>query len=504
MFTKANKGSKDKTFLMIMLMFASGIIALTLFMYSNGVSGNDFWWHIKVGEWIVNNKRVPLNDIFSWYGIENNIPWCAHEWLSELIFYALFSAGKETAILLFSLAANLTFMGIVFVRMRKYIKQNVLISGIFLFMMSIISTVFFFCRPHIFSFFLLYAELYCLYDFSYNHNSKKIYFIPLIALLWSNLHGGSSPMAYVLCLIFIFCGFFDVSYKRLVSQKLDKQSMLRLCGVTVLTVIAIMINPIGINALTYPYMNMGDSLSMTVISEWQSPDAKLAGQLIMYFLPILLMSIGIICEEKKIRLADMLVMLVFLFLFFRSVRFIMLWYIAAGFYATEYMPPVKTKPITKLYEKAFVYVSVTVITIAAVCGTISLFQTCLGDEAVENIMSKQAIEVVRQENPQRLYNDYDLGGELIYNDIKVFFDSRADLFSQCNIFGDAVAFADLKTPDKLNQWHVDVEKIIEKYNFDAIMILKSRALYSYLISHPERFEPVYEDNILGYFKIIDI
>lgn len=41
-----------------------------LIVYNGKLSGNDFWWHIKVGEWICTNKALPYEDIFSWYGME--------------------------------------------------------------------------------------------------------------------------------------------------------------------------------------------------------------------------------------------------------------------------------------------------------------------------------------------------------------------------------------------------------------------------------------------------
>jgi hypothetical protein len=50
-----------------------GLLAVTLLCFSEGINGNDFWWHVKVGEWIVDNGKVPTEDIFSWYGMEKGI-----------------------------------------------------------------------------------------------------------------------------------------------------------------------------------------------------------------------------------------------------------------------------------------------------------------------------------------------------------------------------------------------------------------------------------------------
>ena len=58
------------------------LITGLIYQYRLGVSGNDFWWHVKTGEWIVNNRAVPNNiDIFSWSAKESGIKWIPQEWL---------------------------------------------------------------------------------------------------------------------------------------------------------------------------------------------------------------------------------------------------------------------------------------------------------------------------------------------------------------------------------------------------------------------------------------
>ena len=53
------------------------------------IYSDDYWWHVMTGEWIIQNNKVPTNDIFSWYGMENNLSWISHEWLSALVLYVI-------------------------------------------------------------------------------------------------------------------------------------------------------------------------------------------------------------------------------------------------------------------------------------------------------------------------------------------------------------------------------------------------------------------------------
>ena len=66
-------------FSLILFFIAYGIIT--------GISGNDFWWHAKIGEWICENKQIPTTGIFGWWTELNNYSWVSHEWLSEIIFF---------------------------------------------------------------------------------------------------------------------------------------------------------------------------------------------------------------------------------------------------------------------------------------------------------------------------------------------------------------------------------------------------------------------------------
>ena len=486
----------------VFIAFAALCTLIILYCFSGGISGNDFWWHVKVGEWVCENKSVPTSDIFSWYGMEKNIAWTAHEWLADVIFYIIYSLFGSAGIYLLSLFAALAMVYILIWNGREYIKRNVLISGLYFVMLSVVCYMFFYGRPHMFSFFLLFFELKILYEFMTRPDTKKIYIIPVLAWAWSNLHGGSSNLSYILCFIFIVCITVKFKLGRVEGERFANKHIIRLALVAIMAICAILINPVGIHVLTYPYSNLGDALQMGNISEWAAPDAKLMGNLILYFVPIVLMTVGIITEERKVRFIDIAIMCSFLFLFFRSARFIMLWYIAATFYAFPYMPECKVKTIAGKLEK----VTLLVANLAVVIGIVYFAGKVVGKldstNLIRTVVSDDMIRVVKEDNPKRLYNDYNTGETLIYNDIEVFFDARADLYSAHNIMADGLSLMLLEQADSDSETvYVDVEALMDKYQFDAILILKNRPLYAYLISHPERYECIYEDDTMGYFRV---
>ena len=108
-------------------------------------------------------------------------------------------------------------------------------------------------------------------------------------------------------------------------------------------------------------------------------------------------------------------------------------------------------------------------------------------------LNNDVFKIIKKEKPKRLFNMYDYGGELIYNDIEVFVDSRADLYSG-DFFEDYLVMANLSG---------DYKKIIEKNNFDYMLIGTNYKIYNY-IKHNEDYKVIYsKDGILLYKKIVN-
>lgn len=498
MFTKNNKRTVDK---IACILIGEAMLAVLLYCFSDGISGNDFWWHVKAGEWIVTHKRVPVEDVFSWIGQQYRIPWTAHEWLSEVVLYLIYSSCGQAGIYLLSIGLAILLTVLLILQAGERVTGNILFSGLFFTLFTVLTSLFFYGRPQIFSFFLLYAELKILYGYMEDASSRRILLIPLLSCLWSNLHGGSACLSYMLCVLFLIASAFRFRLGRIYSEPKTGRQIGKLVAVTLLSVAGIMMNPIGYRALIYPYVNVGNALQMSVISEWQVPDAKNIGNLVLYFLPIFLLSIGFFTETKKIRLIDFLIMGFFVLLFMRSARFIILWYIAAAFYAFDYLQPCRIKELKGRLEKGFCLVCALLLLVPVGYGVYWVGEKAAGGQMISTALSGEMTACIKKDGPQRIFNDYNVGETLIYHDIPVFFDARADLYAAEHIFEDGISLLFLQqyNTESLEKF-VRPEEMIERYGFDAFIILKTRPLYAYLMSHPERYELVLEDETAGYLR----
>lgn len=469
-------------------------IAVSIFLYSYGMSGNDFWWHIKVGEWICNNKAIPSTDIFSWYGINNHLPWHSQEWLADVIFYVVYSSIGEKGFFLFCVSLEIAFLTVIILCNYIYIKNRFLFSIIFLCFTSVCFTVFIYGRPHIFSGFLLFAQLYCLYKYYIKGSLKYLIPAPILTILWSNLHGGSSNLSYLLCFVFFLVSLFPFKSHKIVNLKRNKKTKVSLLIVTLICIAAVFVNPQGAYVFIYPYVNMSNSFMLSVISEWSSPDAKELGQVILYFLPLLVFLLCMILGRKKILLIDGIVVIIFVFLFFRSVRFAFYLYIIISVVGYKYFPVVKIYS-SKLGSVFTIGVSL----IFFIYSFGSLACELNSKQIIKRVLENKYCELIKKDNVKRLYNDYNYAETLIYNDIKCFADARVDLFAD-NIFEDSINLCYL-TNMKKSQLSIEPELLIDKYMFDAIIIQTDRPLKTYLDANSEEYTLIAVDDNTAYYHV---
>src|SRR4051812_37733336 len=59
----------------------------------------DVWWHLRVGQWVVEHGTVTTNDPFSSPGQLK--PWVAYSWLYEVLLYGLVKAFGLAGIIVY-------------------------------------------------------------------------------------------------------------------------------------------------------------------------------------------------------------------------------------------------------------------------------------------------------------------------------------------------------------------------------------------------------------------
>src|SRR3989338_3877329 len=212
---KSLKRSNLFLFILVFVLLGSFLI------HSLDTIGQDIGRHLKIGEiiWQMNfgegsgakpgiSVEVPKTNLFSF--TEPDFQFINHHWLSEVIFFGIFSwAGFTGLILVKTFLVSVAFLSL-FIITQRYSKFWPL-------MVSFLLSVFIFIqrtevRPEIFSFVILAFFLFALFKAKLEKNYFYLWFLPILELFWVNLH------------IYFFIGPFLISaflIDRLVFKKTD-------------------------------------------------------------------------------------------------------------------------------------------------------------------------------------------------------------------------------------------------------------------------------------------
>ena len=466
-----DKLKKNKLFILyFVLILCFSLFSLVFFVYDS-----DYFWHIKAGEVMVKNSKILTHDVFSWY--MNGKYWFSHEWLFEVLIYGMSTIFSKYHVYIYCFLTFLMLQLMPFLTNRESYLKNIPFSMLWI---SLSAILFFFlqARPHMISFCLFSITLLILYDIYNNEKSKKYLFFPLISLCWVNFHGGSSNLVYLLPVLFLVAGLFSFESSKISAKRYTKTQIKKYILCIILGFFPLFLNPHGVKMILYPYQNMGNSVMLANIVEWHCSDLNNLSHY-PYFLLVFLIFIILIFSKKKIRFLDFILFLFTLYLGLKSIIFWPFIYISMSYCIWYYIPKRKLDTGT-----SFVLVSLSVI-------FVSLFLLFKPGTVNYKILDDKAINVLKKEKVERLFNYYDYGGYLIYKDVLVFMDGRADLYSGYN-------YEDYLNISSLGP---NYDKLLRKYDFDYFIIPKDCGLAFYL-KDMDHYKKIYSDCDVVVYKTI--
>ena len=459
----------------VMFSFSIFLVCFSLFLMVFLRMDIDYFWHFKAGEYMATHSLLLTHDVFSWSLFQ--FPWISHEWLFEILLYylSLIFGDYHLFIYVFSIILFLAFF--LFLSQRREYLKNIPFALLWTVFFTLIFTGLS-GRPQLFSFLFLAFSVYLIFYYFYHPNSKRIYLLPIISLFWANIHGGSSNLPYLLCLLAVFCGLFQFSYSKIEAERIAKKQIFTYLLVAVLCMIAVVINPHGIQMLFYPYQNMADSLMLSTIAEWQPSNLNSISHYV-YFVFAFITLLVMIVSKKKIRLIDAIFYLFFLYLGLKSIRFWFFSYIVWTMFIFYYVPRRKVDS-----SSCFLLLSFSCLLLVIFASSFS-YSKVLSTKS----LSDDAISMLKEEKPKRLFNYYDYGAYLIYQDIPVFIDGRADLYSK-------YTYQDYQDISRLSY---RFPELIDKYQFDYFIVPRKSGIASFLLID-DQYKLIYKDKECFIFK----
>jgi hypothetical protein len=152
------------------LFFAIALAALLM------PAQNDTWWQLRAGREMWLTRHVLLHDTFSHtvYGAY----WPNHEWLSQLLFYGVYAAGGMSLVTMVSAIAVTAAWLLVWRMTPGSTRSRFLLTSLAVVSASTIWSP----RPQVLSLVLLALTVSLL-------RSRRYVWLPMVFVLWANLHG---------------------------------------------------------------------------------------------------------------------------------------------------------------------------------------------------------------------------------------------------------------------------------------------------------------------------
>jgi len=257
--SSAKKNIFNSFFILLLLAVFAFLLAFT------PIISLDFWWHLSAGKLLWETKVFPRTDVFS--HTASGQAWDNKEWLFDIILYKVVKFyGLPGATVLKALVIAL--FALVIFSILKYFTNEYLFSAFFTALILLASRLIYTERPWIFTPFFGALFILILIHFR-ERQSKIIWFLPLIMILWVNIHPGS-----VFGLVIIFGFLLDelISKDSSFRTSLSSKKFFMLLSVFLTSLLASLINPSTFKRFTAPFELMFGSKDYTsAIQELRRP-----------------------------------------------------------------------------------------------------------------------------------------------------------------------------------------------------------------------------------------
>lgn len=242
------------------------------------VTPQDYWWYLRVGRDTLAAGALPRIDTLSY--TQAGSPVVNFSWGAAVLFWLIYKLGGLTlTVLVRGLLVALAY-SLVWLTARRLGAGRIGAALVFL-LAVLASSNNWSIRPQLFAYPLFALALYLLYRWQ-NGDRKAVWWLPLISLLWVNLHG-----SFIMLIL--------LTGAALVFGRGDKRLLaLAFAGI----LLATLVNPRGPGAWTYVY----DSLtlpSQQFSAEWHPP-VNSGWQMNIFFLWLLAFPLLAVFSPRKL------------------------------------------------------------------------------------------------------------------------------------------------------------------------------------------------------------
>jgi len=425
----------------------------------------DVFWHLKVGEWVLEHGAVPRADVYSWTA--QGQPWTAHQWLWEALMAALYGRcglyGLWALVFVSALACAL------------FLRAGLLSRGVSLpaaafsgGLAPLALTGWLKPWPQAGVYALFSAYLFLSLRGKWDREGVLGAFF--LAVLWSNVHSSACMLPALL--------LAERVGQRLLGERED-DGLFAACGAAFLGTLA---NPHGPGLWAYAVREgLLTGEYRQTISEWMP----------YWFGDVFHAALFFLCAAALFRAACL-----------GKTRSVPFWR-AAGFWALALVSRIYTPYAllsTAVVAAPLAGEKLTAGYVNRCCAVLALLAALSGpclvkappadlDEQAADKYPVKAVAVLDGSGIERVYNFYGWGGYLLFKDVPVFIDGRADLYRN-GLFKEYIS---------ATRGETDPVTLAESYGADGALALAG-SLEDYAFRGAPGWEEVYRDDVAVVYR----
>jgi len=454
------------------------LITLQFIMSHQNVSDPDIWWHLRNAEYLFQHHELPRYDQYSF--TVGGHPWINHEWLAEVPYYLAWRSGRLSGlnVLMFAII-NLIFLGLLYLCYKE--SANFKASIVACCFSTFLASVSFGPRTILFGYAYLLVLLIILQRFR-REGRAALWLIPPLFCLWVNTHG-SWLLGLVMFSIIAAAGLVQGRWGRVEAEPWTPAQFHKLAVTWVMSVAALFVNPFGYRLVLYPFdLAFRQKLNIAHVEEWVSVNFhEPRGRLVLILLVTLLLSA--LLRSHRWNLAELSMVLFALYSGLTHIRFLfLLGIVVAPVLAKilDFVPPYRVEIDTPLINALAIFLMV--------AGMVYYWPTSAKLRGlVEQQYPAEILPYLRAHPPAGpMLNFYLWGGYLGWNDrnVKLFVDSRVDIFEYTGVFKDYIDLLELKQPKSL----------LDKYKIRYVLFPHGEPL-TYALEHDPEWKALYNGQI---------
>lgn len=496
---KENKTARKINFKKIIIYLS---LILILFIYILGivpkVFQNDTLFDISLGKKYINSGLVTQDN----FSIHENLEYTSQHFLVNVLTYYIHNYFDFTGLYIWCIILTCILTVLLYTANKLFVK-NKIISYMLVFAELFMLISFISIRAQMYSYIFFLLELIFLEKFLRTKKYLYLILLSLLPLAIINFHAGTIYFYFIIIFVYLL-NYINIKTSKIEHHKEYVTNLKYLFIPVIAGVLLMFVNPFGTEQITYCLKTLSNTFINTYIAEFQPLTlTSFVGERFYIYISVIIISL--IYTKKKIKIDYFFLLLGTAFMSLITLRhfsLFILFTIPMLSHIEEIILNIKDylyKGVIPKGKKVLKYLAISIFIITCISfSSYYYFANKKFEYLPKSEYPIDSVNYIKENigNESRLYNQYSYGSLLMFNDIKVFIDSRCDLYTKeytkdCDIANDYI---------NIMRCTGNYEELLNKYNIEYLLISKDSALAKNIFNNI-KYQKVFEDKISYVIKV---